>query len=83
MVHRAVKPDAQAFDEIRIITVPRYKTSGMSGDEWRISARIEFMRNGQVVNTEGGIRNVETAARHLSYLFDVATDNGQGYFAGE
>gem|GEM_PF-6705725 len=38
----ALRPDAQAFDEIRIVTVPRYKTSGLSGDEWRISAMIQF-----------------------------------------
>lgn len=34
----ALRPDAQAFDEIRIVTVPRYKQSGLSGDEWRIHA---------------------------------------------
>jgi hypothetical protein len=44
---RAQKPDAQAFDEVRIKTVPRYKTSGLSGDEWRISATIQLMLSGQ------------------------------------
>jgi hypothetical protein len=32
----------QNVDEVRIATIPRYKTSDISGDEWRISAKIEF-----------------------------------------
>lgn len=39
-----LRPDAQAFDEVRIVTVPRYKQSGLSGDEWRISAAIRLYR---------------------------------------
>ena len=46
---RALKPDAQAFDEVRIVTVPRYKRSDLSGDEWRISAEIQFYRNGVLI----------------------------------
>ncbi len=46
-VNRALKPDAQAFDEVRIRTVPRWKESGLSGDEWRISATVEFWRKGK------------------------------------
>lgn len=81
-LRRAQKPDAQAFDEIRITTVPRFKQSGLSGDEWRISAKTEFMRNGIVVH-ETGARNVETAIRLLDYHFLEACDNAKGYFAGE
>lgn len=51
-MNRAYRPDAQAFDEIRIFTVPSYKTSGLSGDEWRISATVEFYRNGILRHTE-------------------------------
>lgn len=61
---RALRPDAQACDEIRIYTVPRYKTSGLSGDEWRISAVTEFYRKGrsscgtpmglEILNGDGG-----------------------------
>ena len=43
-IWRDLKPDAQAFDAVRITTVPRYKTSGLSGDEWRISAHVELLR---------------------------------------
>lgn len=42
-VSKAYRPDAQAFDEVRITTVPRWKESELSGDEWRISAKMEFL----------------------------------------
>lgn len=81
-LRRDQKPDAQGFDEIRIVTVPRFKQSGLSGDEWRISASTQFMRNGVVVH-ETGARNVETAAHLLSYHLFEAYDEAKGYFAGE
>ncbi len=81
-VNRALKPDAQAFDEVRIRTVPRWKESGLSGDEWRISATVEFWRKGKLVH-ETGMRNVETACNVLGWLHADACDNGRAYFAGE
>lgn len=81
-MYRAIKPDAQAFDEVRIVTVPRYKESELSGDEWRISARIEFWRKGKVVHSCLS-RNVHTACSHVGYRHDEATDDAKGYFAGE
>lgn len=30
-LHGTQRPDAQAFDEVRIVTIPRYKESGLSG----------------------------------------------------
>jgi hypothetical protein len=81
-VHRALRPDAQAFDEVRITTVPRYKMSGLSGDEWRISGKIQLMRKGRVI-VEKFYRNVETCARFLDYTMMSAIDEGKGYFAGE
>lgn len=39
-------------DEVRITTVPRFKESDLSGDEWRTSARVEFLRKGVVVAHE-------------------------------
>lgn len=77
-----IRPDAQAFDEVRIFTVPRYKQSGLSGDEWRISATVEFLRNG-VVKHEFGTRNVETALAMASGERLRACDDGKGYFASE
>lgn len=81
-MRRAMKPNAQAFDEVRIVTVPRYKESHLSGDEWRISAQIQFYRNGEIISTSGA-RNVKTACAHIGYRYDEATDNGKGFFAGE
>lgn len=84
MPWRALKPDAQAFDEVRIVTVPRYKESGLSGDEWRISASIQFFRNGIMVHEDAHIaRNVERACSFAAYYHAKAMDDGRGYFAGE
>lgn len=80
---RALKPDAQAFDEVRIITVPRYKTSGLSGDEWRISATIQFYRKGSMVHESGSFRDVETALAFLPSEFHRVIDNGKALFCGD
>lgn len=80
--NRALKPDAQAFDAISITTVPRYKTSGLSGDEWRISAKVEFFRKGRSVH-EQHCRDVETACRLMAWFHAKACDDGKGFFAGE
>lgn len=81
---RALKPDAQAFDEIRFITVPRYKTSGMSGDEWRISIKMEFWRKGKLIHTEDFAgHNLEKAMAFASSNYARACDNGMGLYAGE
>lgn len=80
---RALKPDAQAFDEVRFITVPRYKQSGLSGDEWRISIMIEFYRNGKKVYEGGGLRNMESAMGFAYAEYARACDEGNGFFAGE
>lgn len=42
--------DDDWIDEIRIVTVPRYKTSGLSGDEWRFSACVQFFRKGVLMH---------------------------------
>ena len=79
---RAYRPDAQAFDEIRIVTVPRYKESEISGDEWRISAEIQFYRNGVLRHTET-YRNIEVACRYVAAEHGRSCDDGKAYFAGE
>lgn len=78
---RALRPDAQGFDEVRIVTVPRYKTSGMSGDEWRISAKTQFFRKGEMVH-ETGYRNVEMACVFASTDYYKAQDDGKAFFGG-
>jgi hypothetical protein len=78
----AIRPDAQAFDEIRIITIPRYKTSGLSGDEWRIHAEAQFYRKGKLIFSAGS-RDVRTACGLLYSWYVTACDDGKGYFAGD
>jgi hypothetical protein len=60
---RASRPNQQAFDEVRIVTHPRWKESELSGDEWRISATIEFYLKGQRIGQRIW-RNTETALRY-------------------
>ena len=80
MKGNALRPDAQAFDEVTIRTVPRYKQSNMSGDEWRISAEITFHRNGGAYHS-ATFSNVEIALQFAMAEHHRATDNGLGYFA--
>lgn len=77
-----LRPDAQAFDEVRIITVPRYKQSGLSGDEWRIHGEIQLFRKGKLIHTEG-YRNVETACGFAFSTYVRACDDGKAYFSGD
>ena len=79
----AYRPDAQAFDEVRIVTVPRYKTSGMSGDEWRISATIQFWRKGVLRHESAGFRMVETALAFAPAEWHRACAAGAAYFASQ
>lgn len=81
-INYALRPDAQAFDEIRIVTVPRYKESGLSGDEWRISAEIQFWRKGKHI-TSDHYRDIETACGFLYASLHQAISNGKAFFAGE
>lgn len=73
---RADRPDSQFVDEIRIVTVPRWKESDSSGDEWRISARIDFYRKGVVVGSQGA-RNVESAARFVDWYLSHGRESGK------
>lgn len=77
-----IRPDAQGFDEVRIVTEPRYKTSDLSGDEWRISARIDLMRKGKVIESKS-FTNVEVACGFAYSVYLSAIDNANGYFASE
>lgn len=65
-------PDWEAFDEIRLKVVPRYKTSGLSGDEWRQHVQVEFLFKGEVVHEEGW-RDMRTALAFLPSEWHKAT----------
>lgn len=42
-------PEDNFYDDVRVRIVDRYKTSGLSGDEWRYSYLIELSRKGVVI----------------------------------
>lgn len=70
--------DDEWWDEIRITTVPRYKTSGLSGDEWRVSAKIEVFRKG-VLMGEKYMSKLEYAAAMLpGYLLQLGDEGFSG-----
>jgi hypothetical protein len=52
--------DWEAFDRIEFDIVDRYKTSGLSGDEWRHHVRMRFYFKGEVVH-EDGARDMQSA----------------------
>lgn len=81
-MNNAIRPDAQAFDEIRIRVVPRFKDSELSGSEWRISAVMEFYRKGKLI-LDDQVSNMETACGVLYSKYVSAVDDGHGYFGGD
>jgi hypothetical protein len=46
-------PDFESFDKITLEVVPRYKTSGLSGDEWRQHVEVKFHFKGEIVHSTG------------------------------
>lgn len=49
--HRRCR-DWEAFDKIELEVVPRYKTSELSGDEWRTGIAIRFFHKGHLVHED-------------------------------
>lgn len=66
--------DDEFFDEIRIWQKPRYKTSALSGDEWRVSAVVELYRKGTLVYSEHR-RDIATAVGFLPGVLVLAREN--------
>ena len=55
------------IDEVSIKTIPRFKSSELSGDEWRTHAQVELRRKGHVIATTG-VLNMECAAALLPWF---------------
>jgi len=68
--------DDEGIDRIEIVATPRYKTSGLSGNEWRVGATIRFYRKGQQIYDEFRT-NMAAAVRHLPYLLDQAPERSE------
>lgn len=45
--------DFESFDRITFEVIPRYKQSGLSGDEWRQHVEVQFWFKGEIVHTFG------------------------------
>jgi hypothetical protein len=69
--------DDETFDEITIRVVPRFKTSDLSGDEWRVGARIELKRKG-VVLWHRFVTRLDTAVRGLPWFVAIAGESANG-----
>lgn len=62
-------PKFVVFDEVRMTTVPRYKTSELSGDEWRTSVRVQLLFK-EVVIVEKSFSAMAAAVMYLGPLMD-------------
>lgn len=84
--------DDEWIDDIHIHVTPRFKTSELSGDEWRVSAAVDFSRKGRIVKTErysdigGALAYIAKYAwrgglfpGNLDVLGDVTTDLVENY----
>lgn len=68
-------PDFETYDRIEIYVVPRYKTSGMSGDEWRQHVQVDLYFKG-VKTLEFGCRDMSAMAMLLGARMIEAGDHG-------
>jgi hypothetical protein len=62
--------DDEFVDEIRVTTVPRFKTSGLSGDEWRFSVEAVALRKGREVGRRSWNRLDWALQRLLPWVQD-------------
>jgi hypothetical protein len=59
-------PDFEAIDEVKMAVVPRYKRSGLSGDEWRQKFYAELFFKGLLLETITAHRLEDISLRILS-----------------
>ena len=67
--------DDEFYDRITVEVVPRYKTSSLSGDEWRISVRVQLWRKAAVV-AERSWSKLEYALAGLHGWLQTLSDGG-------
>ncbi len=60
--------DDEFCDEIRLKVIPRFKTSGMSGDEWRTSVKVQLFRKG-FMYAETSVSKMEYAIMMLGHFY--------------
>jgi len=74
--HHSFHSDIQHYDQIRIKTIPRWKESELSGDEWRISAHVEFLYKNHII-WEKSYCNCETALQMAYTQFIIDVESGK------
>lgn len=72
-MYRMRLPEFESFDRIELAIVPRYKTSGLSGDEWRQGIAIRFYFKGEVVHEEQS-NNMRNAILMLGHHWVTAQE---------
>ncbi len=65
--------DWERFDAVQIEAIPRYKTSGLSGDEWRVGYRVRLFYGGVLVH-EFWRTKLHYAVSHLPAEMDKVGD---------
>ncbi len=60
--------DFELWDEVRLKAVYRYKSSNLSGSEWRYGVVMEFYFKGQLMK-ECSWRDMETAMKYLPVTY--------------
>lgn len=74
--------DFEVFDRIELQVIPRYKTSGLSGDEWRQSVRVSFYFKGLLIDQKS-YHTIEDAAAYLPSLIRNPEGLSREYLAHE
>lgn len=67
----AKHPRFQRYDEVHIVTIPRFK--GGIASEWRHHAQISFKRKGKMIRIRAAA-NVDEAMKYLPFLADKVDD---------
>jgi hypothetical protein len=63
--------DDEIVDNVTVETVPRWKTSGLSGDEWRVSYVVRLWRKGDVLHQRAFAR-MRDACAYIPHAFACA-----------
>lgn len=66
-------PNFEVFDRIELVVVPRFKTSELSGDEWRQSVIARCYFKGEMVHECGGWHTMRAALELLPGALAEAT----------
>lgn len=65
-------PDFECYDKITMEVVPRYKESGLSGDEWRQHVEVTFWFKGHRIYSYGA-RDMQAAMMLFGHHFFETT----------